>query len=77
MLERNGDEGSVSRGGLLSTVRFLRITTATVKCMIDERYGRHTPCEALCKSKKCMIDDGYGRYTPCGALVRKRVKGRA
>jgi hypothetical protein len=44
---------------------------AAAKCMIDEGYGRYTPCEALYKSKKCMIDEGYGRYTPCDALVRQ------
>jgi hypothetical protein len=58
-------------------VNFLRTSTATAKCMIDEGYGRHTPCEALYDSKKCMIDERYGRYTPCGALVRQRMKGRA
>jgi hypothetical protein len=58
-------------------VNFLRTCTATAKCMIDEGYGRHTPCEALYDSKKCMIDERYGRYTPCGALVRQRMKGRA
>ena len=42
------------------------------RCMIDEGYGRYTPCEALYKSKKCMIDEGNGRYTPCEALVRQR-----
>jgi hypothetical protein len=28
------------------------------KCMIDEGYGRYTPCEALYKSKRCMIEEG-------------------
>jgi hypothetical protein len=42
------------------------------KCMIDEGYGRYTPCEAFYKSKKCMIDEGNGRYTPCEALVKQR-----
>jgi hypothetical protein len=41
------------------------------KCMIDEGYGRYTPCEALYKSKRCMIEEGPGRYTPCEALVRQ------
>jgi hypothetical protein len=40
--------------------------------MIDEGYGRRTPCEALYKSKKCMIDEGNGRYTPCEALVKPK-----
>jgi hypothetical protein len=44
---------------------------AAAKCMIDEGYGRYTPCEAFYKSKKCMIDEGNGRYTPCEALVRQ------
>jgi hypothetical protein len=45
---------------------------AAARCMIDEGYGRYTPCEALYKSKKCMIDEGNGRYTPCEALVRQK-----
>jgi hypothetical protein len=45
--------------------------SATARCVIDEGYGRYTPCEALYKSKKCMIDEGNGRYTPCEALVRQ------
>jgi hypothetical protein len=45
---------------------------AAAKCMIDEGYGRRTPCEALYKSKKCMIDEGNGRYTPCEALVKPK-----
>lgn len=40
--------------------------------MIDEGYGRYTPCETLYKSKKCIIDEGNGRYTPCEALVRQK-----
>ena len=43
---------------------------AAARCMIDEGYGRYTPCEAL--YKKCMIDEGNGRYTPCEALVRQK-----
>jgi hypothetical protein len=45
---------------------------AAAKCMIDEGYGRYTPCSALYKSKKCMIDEGNGRYTPCEALVKAK-----
>ena len=45
---------------------------AAARCMIDEGYGRYTPCSALYKSKKCMIDEGNGRYTPCEALIRQR-----
>jgi hypothetical protein len=48
---------------------------AIAKCMIDEGYGRYTPCEALYRSKKCFIDEGNGRYTPCEALV-KQMKAR-
>jgi hypothetical protein len=44
---------------------------AAARCMIDEGYGRYTPCEALYKSKRCMIEEGPGRYTPCEALVRQ------
>ena len=44
---------------------------AAARCMIDEGYGRYTPCSALYRSKKCMIDEGNGRYTPCEALVRQ------
>ena len=40
--------------------------------MVDEGYGRYTPCEALYKSKKCMIDEGNGRYTPCEALLKPK-----
>ncbi len=48
---------------------------AAAKCMIDEGYGRYTPCEAFYKSKKCMIDEGHGRYTPCEAMAKpKKVK---
>ena len=42
------------------------------RCMIDEGYGRYTPCEALYKSKKCMIDEGNGRFTPCSALYQSK-----
>jgi hypothetical protein len=50
---------------------------AAAKCMIDEGYGRYTPCEAFYKSKKCMIDEGYGRYTPCEAMAKpKKAKKR-
>ncbi len=45
---------------------------AAAKCMIDEGYGRYTPCEAFYKSKKCMIDEGYGRYTPCEAMAKPK-----
>jgi hypothetical protein len=45
---------------------------AAAKCMIDEGYGRYTPCSALYRSKKCMIDEGNGRYTPCEALVKAK-----
>jgi len=45
---------------------------ATARCMIDEGYGRYTPCSALYRSKKCMIDEGNGRYTPCEALVKAK-----
>jgi hypothetical protein len=44
---------------------------AAARCMIDEGYGRYTPCEALYKSKRCMIEEGPARYTPCEALVRQ------
>jgi hypothetical protein len=53
-------------GNVASTV------PAAARCMIDEGYGRRTPCEALYKSKKCMIDEGNGRYTPCEALVKAK-----
>jgi len=43
---------------------------SAAKCMIDEGFGRYTPCEALYRSKKCMIDEGNGRYTPCEAMVK-------
>jgi hypothetical protein len=56
---------------LLQALRLLEVLWSA-KCMIDEGYGRYTPCEALYKSKKCMIDKGNGRYTPCEALVRQR-----
>jgi hypothetical protein len=45
---------------------------AAARCMVDEGYGRYTPCEALYKSKKCMIDEGNGRYTPCEALLKQK-----
>jgi hypothetical protein len=51
-------------GAVASTV------PAAAKCMIDEGYGRYTPCSALYRSKKCMIDEGNGRYTPCEAMVK-------
>ena len=56
--------------GILSFVGTVASAAPRSKCMIDEGYGRYTPCEALYKSKRCMIDEGYGRYTPCEALVR-------
>jgi hypothetical protein len=49
---------------------------ASARCMIDEGYGRRTPCEALYKSKKCMIDEGNGRYTPCEALSKPQKKSK-
>ena len=45
---------------------------AAAKCMIDEGYGRYTPCEALYKSNQCMIDEGNGRHTPCSALLKPK-----
>ena len=50
--------------------------SADARCVINEGYGRYTPCEALYKSKKCMIDEGYGRYTPCDSLVVRSRKTR-
>jgi hypothetical protein len=59
---------------LMSTVA--TTVPASARCMVDEGYGRYTPCSALYKSKKCFVDEGYGRRTPCSALVRssKKVK---
>jgi hypothetical protein len=59
----------------LGALTFMGMIASTVpaaaKCVIDEGYGRYTPCEALYRSKKCFIDEGNGRYTPCEALVRQ------
>ena len=70
---------SVVHAALLAAVgvlAFMATVASTVpaaaRCVIDEGYGRYTPCEALYKSKKCMIDEGNGRYTPCEALVRQK-----
>jgi hypothetical protein len=49
---------------------------ASARCMLDEGYGRYTPCSALWKSKKCFLDEGNGRRTPCSALVRSSSKGK-
>jgi hypothetical protein len=58
--------------GALAFIGTVAMTVpAAAKCMIDEGNGRHTPCEALYKSKKCMIDEGIGRYTPCEALFKQ------
>jgi len=45
---------------------------AAAKCMINEGYGRYTPCDAFYKSKKCMVDEGNGRYTPCEAMAKAK-----
>ena len=45
---------------------------AAARCMINERYGRYTPCDAFYKSKKCMVDEGNGRYTPCEAMAKAK-----
>ena len=58
-------------GAVASTV------PAAARCMVDEGYGRYTPCEALYKSKKCMIDEGNGRYTPCEALLKQKKPMKA
>jgi hypothetical protein len=55
---------------------FASTVPASAACMVDEGYGRHTPCEALYKSKKCMIDEGNSRYTPCLALVKQTKSKR-
>jgi hypothetical protein len=57
--------------GILAFMLTVASAAPRSKCMIDEGYGRYTPCEALYKSKRCMIEDGPGRYTPCEALVRQ------
>ena len=57
--------------GVLAFMASVALAAPRSKCMIDEGYGRYTPCEALYKSKRCMIEDGPGRYTPCEALVRQ------
>jgi hypothetical protein len=63
----------------LGALAFMGTVASTVpaaaRCMIDEGYGRYTPCAALYKSKACMIDEGNGRYTPCSALA-KQMKGK-
>jgi hypothetical protein len=64
----------------LGVLAFMGTVASTVpaaaRCMIDEGYGRYTPCEAFYKSKKCMIDEGYGRYTPCDSLVKQTKSKR-
>jgi hypothetical protein len=59
----------------LGALMFMGTVATTVpgaaKCMIDEGYGRYTPCEAFYRSKKCFIDEGNGRFTPCEALVQQ------
>jgi hypothetical protein len=64
----------------LGALAFMGTVASTVpaaaRCMIDEGYGRYTPCEAFYKSKKCMIDEGYGRYTPCDSLVKQTKSKR-
>jgi hypothetical protein len=45
---------------------------AAAKCMINEGYGRYTPCDAFYKSKKCMVDEGNGRYTACEAMAKAK-----
>jgi hypothetical protein len=57
--------------GVLAFMGTVASAAPRSKCMIDEGYGRYTPCEALYKSKRCMIEEGPGRYTPCEALVRQ------
>jgi hypothetical protein len=57
--------------GILAFMLTVASAAPRSKCMIDEGYGRYTPCEALYKSKRCMIEEGPGRYTPCEALVRQ------
>ena len=58
--------------GVLAFMGTVSAAVPAGKCMIEEGYGRYTPCEAFYKSKKCMIDEGNGRYTPCEALVRQK-----
>jgi hypothetical protein len=58
-------------GALMFMGTVVSTVPAAAKCMIDEGYGRYTPCEAFYKSKKCMVDEGNGRYTPCDAMVKQ------
>ena len=63
----------IGLGALTFTGTVATTLPAAAKCMIDEGYGRYTPCESLyAKKKKCMIDEGNGRYTPCEALVKQK-----
>jgi hypothetical protein len=59
-------------GALMFIGTLVTTVPAAAKCMIDEGYGRYTPCAAFYKSKKCMIDEGNGRYTPCDALLKPK-----
>jgi hypothetical protein len=58
-------------GALVFAATVASTAPASARCMIDEGYGRYTPCSALYQSRRCMIDEGNGRYTPCSALVRQ------
>jgi hypothetical protein len=59
--------GAITLAGTLAST-----VPAAAKCMVDEGYGRYTPCSALYTSKRCMVDEGNGRYTPCSALVKQK-----
>jgi hypothetical protein len=59
-------------GALALAGNFASTVPAAAKCMIDEGYGRYTPCEAFYKSKKCMVDEGNGRFTPCEAMAKPK-----
>ncbi len=59
-------------GALSFTGTVASTVPAAAKCMIDEGYGRYTPCDAFYKSKKCMVDEGNGRYTPCEAMAKAK-----
>jgi len=60
----------------LGALMFMGTVATTAKCMIDEGYGRYTPCEAFYRTKKCFIDEGNGRFMPCEALV-KQIKTKS